>query len=105
MKTKKNTTRPAPDAHAVEAARQMMTDAILTEDGSIVVAGGFCGGLAGSCKKLYEFVYNTAAECKDYAQYKRCAKKARGMMRDVERDTELALAACLNQLGVAGGGR
>ena len=105
MKTKKNTTQPAPDAHDVEAARQMLTDAITTENGAIVVAEAFCRAVADSSDMLDNALYETAKKCKDYTQYKKHAVKVRGIVRDVEHDTELALAACLNQLGVAGGGR
>ena len=101
MKTPNNTTRQAPDTSAVEAARRMLADSIRTEPGAFAINGALWVELQADGERLARFVDSDAAECDTHQQR---ADVLRGIVREIMRDAELAIAADLNLQHAGDGG-
>ena len=101
MKTPNNATRQAPDMSAVEAARRMLADSIGTEPGASVIHGALWDALRADGENLARFVDVDAAECDTHQQR---ADVLRGIVREIGRDAELAIAADLNLQHAGDGG-
>lgn len=101
MKTPNNATRQAPDTSAVEAAWRMLADSIGTEPGASMVHRTWLDALRADAENLTQFVDAGTFECDTHQQR---ADVLRGIVCEIGRDAELAIAADLNLQHAGDGG-